>query len=273
MAVHENRFRVGRGGERPTIIVIHTSEGEGDATALANFFAMAGTEVDKATGSVYGSSYHCCCDFDRLIDLVNENDTAKANGGVNNRSLSIGIAGFGNTIDWSRWLDSPGGNAAAGKAAGWARRFGIPVTKLTPEQVRDRVSGFCGHGDVSVFFPQSLGHTDPGPRFPWPAFLAAVSGAQTATRGGTTVRTKPASFPGDGEPGAPADIVTAWQQLYISHGVIGDTPENHDGFWGDGMTNATFRLQHSWGWDDADGKAGQHTFLHLTTEPYQRCGQ
>jgi hypothetical protein len=84
---------------------------------------------------------------------------------------------------------------------------------------------------------------------------------------------QPVGFPGDGRPGASESVTRAWQDLYIRHGVISDNADNRDGFWGRGMTDATRRLQLGWGWEDADGRAGPHTFDHLTTRPCRRCGK
>lgn len=45
-------------------------------------------------------------------------------------------------------------------------RYGIPVVKISPEQIRAGASGVCGHADC---VQAGLGgsHTDPGPNFPW----------------------------------------------------------------------------------------------------------
>jgi len=45
--------------------------------------------------------------------------------------------------------------------------------------------------------------------------------------------------------------------------VIADTQGNHDGVYGEGMEKAVLKLQQSWGWTDADGKAGAHTWRKL----------
>ena len=49
----------------------------------------------------------------------------------------------------------------------------------------------------------------------------------------------------------------------IAHGVIKDNPANRDGVYGKGMERAVRRLQASWGWEDADGRAGPHTWRTL----------
>jgi len=45
--------------------------------------------------------------------------------------------------------------------------------------------------------------------------------------------------------------------------VIADTPANHDTHYGSGMAKAILKLQQSWGWTDADGVAGEHTWRKL----------
>jgi hypothetical protein len=57
--------------------------------------------------------------------------------------------------------------------------------------------------------------------------------------------------------------VLAWQKALIARGVIADTPANHDAHFGSGMTKAVLRLRQSWGWTDADGVAGEHTWRKL----------
>ncbi len=82
-------------------------------------------------------------------------------------------------------------------------------------------------------------------------------------------------FPGTGDYGCSASTCLAWQQQMIDHGVITDNPANHDGVWGNGMHNACFNMQRSWGWSDADGIGGKHTWPHLASRgeaPCPTCG-
>jgi hypothetical protein len=62
-------------------------------------------------------------------------------------------------------------------------------------------------------------------------------------------------------------VVLAWQEALIAHGVIRDAAANRDQHYGKGMRNAVERLQRSWGWDDADGVAGKHTWSKLHGGP------
>jgi peptidoglycan hydrolase-like protein with peptidoglycan-binding domain len=62
-------------------------------------------------------------------------------------------------------------------------------------------------------------------------------------------------------------VVVAWQQALIAHHVISDIAANRDGIYGKGMAGAVRRLQRSWGWSNADGVAGAHTWSRLHGGP------
>ena len=67
-----------------------------------------------------------------------------------------------------------------------------------------------------------------------------------------------------------------WQEAMILNGIISDNPSNHDGVWGNGMHNACFGMQQGWGWNDADGVAGEHSWAHLRSRdvaPCPKCGK
>jgi len=67
---------------------------------------------------------------------------------------------------------------AAKQCARDAKKWGIPIRKLSVEQVRSGVKGFCGHADITRAFPADRGsHTDPGPNFPWADFIGMVKAA------------------------------------------------------------------------------------------------
>jgi len=83
-------------------------------------------------------------------------------------------------------------------------------------------------------------------------------------------------FPGEGNYGCSYSTCRAWQDAMILNGVIKDNAANHDGVWGDGMHNACFNMQRSWGWSDADGIGGQHSWAHLRSRkvaPCPKCGK
>ena len=74
-------------------------------------------------------------------------------------------------------------------------------------------------------------------------------------------------FPGEARQGHRGPVVDAWQDALIAAGVISDNPANRDGRYGPGMAGAVRRLQQSWGWSDADGIAGPHTWSRLHGGP------
>jgi N-acetylmuramoyl-L-alanine amidase len=85
----------------------------------------------------------------------------------------------------------------------------------------------------------------------------------------------PPPFPGTGDYGCSYNVCRAWQDAMILNGIIADNNSNHDGVWGDGMHNACFNMQRSWGWSDADGIGGQHSWAHLRSRdvaPCPKCG-
>lgn len=105
-----------------------------------------------------------------------------------------------NTDDWLSWSAGPKGNwcalhrsyvmrgtesqaewrkydamlrAGAQRDAQWAKKYNIPVVKLTPAELRAGKRGFCGHHDVSLAWGES-DHVDPGVGFPWDYYLQIV---------------------------------------------------------------------------------------------------
>ncbi|MDQ1424455.1 MAG: hypothetical protein QOD72_1953 [Acidimicrobiaceae bacterium] len=70
---------------------------------------------------------------------------------------------------------------------------------------------------------------------------------------------------GAGDKVAQHGKVQAWQEILIQAGVIADNPSNHDGQYLKGMRDKVFDLQSRvWGWSDADGRAGPHTYAKIT---------
>jgi N-acetyl-anhydromuramyl-L-alanine amidase AmpD len=52
-------------------------------------------------------------------------------------------------------------------------QYGVPIVRLSVADLRAGKHGICGHNEVSLAFGQST-HWDPGPYFPWVAFIAMV---------------------------------------------------------------------------------------------------
>lgn len=58
-------------------------------------------------------------------------------------------------------------------------RYGIPIRKVSPTDLRQGVRGICGHADVTLAWGEGT-HTDPGAGFPWTTFIGYVAGGSMA---------------------------------------------------------------------------------------------
>jgi hypothetical protein len=170
LAVYAQRIsahptRTGRARTAPIrILVIHTSEGgelPSSAEGLARYIASPAVPGNLA-------SYHYIADNDRVIPIVPDGYQAHAAGGGNSQGLHICHPGkAAQTRD--EWFDEQSATQLE-QVARWlvdkSQQYGIPLTKLGPDQVRAGQTGVCGHHDVSLAFKQST-HTDPGKGYPW----------------------------------------------------------------------------------------------------------
>lgn len=168
-----NYTKAGRDSVR--LIVIHTMENPekpGTALAVAKWFASP---------TAPRASAHYCIDNKEYVQCVAELDVAWAAPGANRDGIHLEHAGraLQTAADWQDPYSSAMLRISAYLAADIANRYGIPVVKLTPEQVADGKSkGFCGHADVTKAFPKRGSHTDPGAGFPWDWYLELVQAAQ-----------------------------------------------------------------------------------------------
>ena len=153
-------------------IMIHTMEAvEKPTTALAvaNWFASANAPMASA---------HWCIDSENTVGCVREVDVAWGCGGANRTSVHYELAGFHyqGPEDWSDDFSQKMLERAAKQAAETVNKWGVPIAKITPEDMRAGKRGFCGHIDGTLAFGKST-HIDPGPSFPWDQFLEMVEAA------------------------------------------------------------------------------------------------
>lgn len=143
---------------RCDLIVVHTNEGPpGPSTAegLASYLQ----HVDPG--------YNVVIDENSAVMTAHLNEVVWGAGGVNGRAVHFCVTGRAaqTTADW----DAPSERAAVGILADLvlqaSNALSIPFQRITDSRSPNR--GVCGHGDVSRYFPASMGHTDPGPNFPW----------------------------------------------------------------------------------------------------------
>lgn len=160
------------------LIVIHTMEApERPKTALNVALWFGGPQAPEA-------SAHYCVDASETIQCVKEDVVAWAAPGANRDGIHIEHAGYASQTS-EEWEDDYSKQMlarSAALAADIAKRYQIPVVKLTPEDLANPVaSGFCGHVDVTQGRMGGHGHTDPGPSFPWGDYLALVEAALAPT--------------------------------------------------------------------------------------------
>jgi N-acetyl-anhydromuramyl-L-alanine amidase AmpD len=161
------------------LIVVHTTECRevtGAAPAVASFFSKP--RFDAHGNRLWGSS-HLVIDANTIIECVKpEHEAYGAKGGdANATGYHVELCGFAaqTSEDWQDAY-SRGELALAARAASCvAAHFGIPALRLTPEEIATGASGFCGHRDITAAYHVAGGHSDPGPAFPWDAFLSAVT--------------------------------------------------------------------------------------------------
>lgn len=178
-AVHDS----GAGNLPPTRVVIHATNSNvgfprgtraGQALATARYFQLA---------SARGSAHY-------IMDVAGEEHCLPDNviawhAPPNSRSIGIEICAEGGnpsvapkTYTRAQWLDPqvwPALKLAAERTWEICVRYGIPAVRLSPADLKAGKRGICGHVDVSQAFHQT-DHSDPGPEFPWPEFMAAVTG-------------------------------------------------------------------------------------------------
>jgi N-acetyl-anhydromuramyl-L-alanine amidase AmpD len=153
-------------------IVVHTVEGT--AKSALSWFAVDHAKfLDDHGKPMRPSSAHYVVGKDGTVtNMVPEGRIAwhASDSAVNRRS--IGIECEGAAADAKTW--TPELLAALGQlCADIADRYNIPATRSSP--------GIIGHQDVPAAV-RLQGKVDPGPHFPWLAFLADVAARRAAAR-------------------------------------------------------------------------------------------
>ena len=160
------------GGHQGRIVCVHTSEGSTTQEGLASFLAQPSS----------GVSYHTCFDdYDDPNEIVECVEPSWRSWSALDGN-SWGVHGClctpsGASYGWTRevWLSKP---KMLGKCAAWiseeCARFGIPVRKISGDELAAGASGVCGHAEVS--YADGGDHGDPGPAFPWDHVIALATG-------------------------------------------------------------------------------------------------
>ena len=165
--------RMGRKEVR--VVVIHTMECQelkGRARWCAEWFADKYAPKYPAPQA----SAHYMVDDLETVQGVRESDMAWHAGSANPFSIGVEHAGYAgqNAQQWDDEYSRAVLDRSARLVAGICDRWHIPIAKLGPGELQQGQHGICGHVDCTNAFSGGRGHTDPGLRFPWDAYLALV---------------------------------------------------------------------------------------------------
>lgn len=166
------------------LIVIHTMEwGETVKTAenCASFFTNPlGKNKAGETVPVVASA-HYCVDVDSVVQCVRESDVAWHTPGfiqgkeINRFAIGVEHAGYAKQTpnEWADDYSTAMLRLSAQLVGGLCKRYGIPVRRLSKEQLLTGEAGIVGHLDCTNACGGS--HWDPGPNFPWDSYLQMVA--------------------------------------------------------------------------------------------------
>ena len=165
--------RMGRKEVR--VVVIHTMECQelkGRARWCAEWFAGKYAPTYPAPQA----SAHYMVDAEEVVQGVRECDMSWHAGSANPFSIGIEHAGYAgqNAQQWDDSYSRAVLDRSAQLVAGICKRWNIPIAKLGPGELQQGQHGLAGHVDCTNAFSGGRGHTDPGPSFPWGAYLALV---------------------------------------------------------------------------------------------------
>jgi N-acetyl-anhydromuramyl-L-alanine amidase AmpD len=157
-------------------IVIHTMECAETPNAAAsvarNWFALSKSKV----------SAHYCVDDKKIVQCVQDEHIAWHAGKVNDWTIGVELAGKASQTP-AQWQDaySLGQlDLCAELVASLCAKYSIPMLRLDSDGIKLALPGIFGHVDATRAYTTKGGHWDPGPAFPWDAFLKRVHDARLA---------------------------------------------------------------------------------------------
>jgi N-acetyl-anhydromuramyl-L-alanine amidase AmpD len=171
----EHFTNASRGDAQIARVVLHTTQGGPErpdfAEDVANFFK----NIPADAPSDRRVSAHYVVDNNSVVGCVEEEDIANHAFGDNTQSVGIELAGKAEQTDrqWDDAYSKAQLTLAARLVADICKRRGIPARRLSNEELRERRRGIVSHKQVSDVFGAGI-RSDPGPNFPWAAFLAEV---------------------------------------------------------------------------------------------------
>ena len=161
-----------RGGVKPRLIVVHTTEGATSNQNLANFICQssAGVSYHVSVDSLAGGvCYEYVARGNKSWSVCNFNPAAVC---------GVFCTPLGASANWSRntWLT--GQATALANMGAWvaeeAAILGIPLVALTSGQAQGGAAGVCQHANLGS---AGCGHVDCGPGFPMDELMRLAAGA------------------------------------------------------------------------------------------------
>ncbi|GHE47187.1 hypothetical protein GCM10017673_56270 [Streptosporangium violaceochromogenes] len=192
------------------LLVVHDMEWPETVTAAEDCARMFATMGRPA-------SAHVNIDTNTIVRSVKDTDTAFAAPGANADGLHAEFAGRARQ-NRAQWLDAyskPMLELGAGQFADWARRWRIPVRRLTAVQVKAGWKGITDHATISAVYRRS-DHGDPGKAFPWDVFIPMIEERLGGDAGDDEVVVPP--FTGVLKAGSAGDAVRVWQRRMRARG-------------------------------------------------------
>lgn len=151
-------------------IVMHATDGSEPGVTGA---ARATVAYSKAT--TRPSSFHYVADSRESLQYVYDG-TEAYHAPPNQHSLGYELCCSLSNEGKGHWVDADHQRMlkiAALDVAHLCLAYGVPIVKLTVDDLKAGKHGICGHVDVSNAWHETS-HWDPGPYFPWDQFIAMV---------------------------------------------------------------------------------------------------
>lgn len=146
----------GRDDNGVRLIVLHTAEGARTIEDLGHFFQNYNNQVSSHVGADDKAG--------KIGEYVSRGNAAWTQAYFNDDAVSMELCGFASwsTSTWKNDHHNMLENCAAWVAEE-AKKFGIPITKLSASQAQGNGRGVCQHRDLGS---QGSGHSDCGNGFP-----------------------------------------------------------------------------------------------------------
>jgi N-acetyl-anhydromuramyl-L-alanine amidase AmpD len=149
-------YTKGRGGKKPSMIVIHAIAGS--ATSAENWFMNTHAKV---------SAHYIIDQTGKIVQMVKDEDTAWHCYGFNQTSIGLEHEDFGKCLKDPNWASETLLEASAKLVASLMKKWNIPLEKVK------------GHNDPEIVgyakrLKPGMAHADPG-LFPWDLYRKLIT--------------------------------------------------------------------------------------------------